>query len=58
MAKVKIFQSFYRKFKKINKKNKKLNEDIEKLINILEKEPTTGIFLSNKLLKIIKEEIN
>jgi len=52
MIKIEYIPNFYRKFKKLNKKNKNLSKDIQKLVKVLEKDPTTGIFLSDGIYKI------
>ena len=52
MTKIEFFPNFHRKFKKLNKKNKNLLHDIQKLVKVLEEDPTTGIFLGNDIYKI------
>ncbi len=52
MTKIEYIPNFYRKFKKLNKKNKNLSNDIQKLVKVLEVDPTTGTFLGNDIYKI------
>ena len=52
MTKIEYIPNFYRKIKKLSKKNKNLVKDIQTLVKILEKDPTTGIFLGNDIYKI------
>ncbi|CAA6813468.1 MAG: Unknown protein [uncultured Campylobacterales bacterium] len=52
MAKIEYIPNFAKKIKKLNKKNKNLLNDIKELVKVLEKEPTTGIFLGNDIYKI------
>jgi len=52
MTKIEYIPNFYRKFKKLNKKNKNLSKDIQKLVKVLEIDPTTGIFLGRDIYKI------
>ncbi len=52
MTKVELSKNFEKKFKKLRKKNKNLLNDIKSLIETLQKEPTTGIFLGKNIYKI------
>ncbi|HFD14497.1 MAG TPA: hypothetical protein ENJ34_04245 [Epsilonproteobacteria bacterium] len=52
MTKVEYIPNFYRKIKKLSKKNKNLVKDIQALVKVLEKDPTTGTFLGNDIYKI------
>ena len=52
MTKIAYIPNFYRRVKKLNKKNKNLANDIQSLVNILERDPTTGISLGNDIYKI------
>ena len=52
MIKVEYIPNFYRKIKKLSKKNKNLAKDIQSLVKVLEKEPTTGTFLGDDIYKI------
>ena len=52
MTKIEYIPNFYRKIKKLSKKNKNLTKDIQALVNVLEKDPTTGTFLGNDIYKI------
>ena len=52
MTKIEYIPNFYKKFKKLNKKNKNLTKDVQKLVETLQKDPTTGIFLGNDIYKI------
>jgi len=52
MTKIEYIPNFYKKIKKLSKKNKNLVKDIQELVKVLEKDPTTGIFLGNDIYKI------
>ena len=52
MTKIEYIPNFYRKIKKLSKKNKNLAKDIQELVKVLEKDPTTGTFLGNDIYKI------
>ena len=52
MTKIEYIPNFYRKIKKLHKKNKNLAKDIQALVKLLEKDPTTGTFLGNDMYKI------
>lgn len=52
MTKIEYIPNFYRKIKKLGKKNKNLVNDLQKLVKILEKDPTTGTFLGANIYKI------
>jgi len=52
MTKIEYIPNFYRKIKKLSKKNKNLSKDIQALVKVLEKDPTTGTFLGNYIYKI------
>ena len=52
MTKIEYIPNFYRKIKKLSKKNKNLAKDIQALIKVLEKDPTTGTFLGDDIYKI------
>jgi len=52
MTKIEYIPNFYRRIKKLNKKNKNLAKDIEALVKVLEKDPTTGTFLGDDIYKI------
>ena len=52
MIKIEYIPNFFRKVKKLSKKNKHLAKDIQELVKVLEKDPTTGTFLGNHIYKI------
>ena len=52
MTNIKYFKSFKKSFKKLNRNNKNLIEDIIKLVEILEKKPTTGVYLGCDIYKV------
>jgi mRNA-degrading endonuclease RelE of RelBE toxin-antitoxin system len=52
MTKIEYIPNFYRKIKKLSKKNKNISKDIQALVKVLEKDPTTGTFLSDDIYKI------
>ena len=52
MTKIEYIPNFYRKIKKLSKKNKNLAKDIQALVKVLEKDPTTGTFLGDDIYKI------
>ena len=52
MTKIEYIPNFYRKIKKLSKKNKNLAKDIQALVKVLEKDPTTGTFLGEDIYKI------
>jgi len=52
MTKIEYIPNFYRKIKNLGKKNKNLINDLQKLVKVLEKDPTTGTFLGSDIYKI------